>query len=105
MTSGNMQLTDGQQETLQLLRNTLRFFLGEEELDTSIGMPWIQVIFQKGTPQATIQSIIYQAILNCPGVISVTNFSITINNAARNLTVSFTAQSAAGPIPFNETFP
>ena len=105
MSAGQMQLTDGQQETLQLIRNTLRFFLGEEQLDTSIGMPWIQVIFQKGTPPSTIQSIIYQAVLNCPGVLSVTNFTVTINPTNRTLTVAFTAQSAAGPILFSESFP
>ncbi len=105
ITDNKLSLTDGIQETLQLIRNNLKFLLGEEPLAPDKGLPYIQQILQKGTPISTSSAIIKQAIADTPGVIEVTEFSLTVDVLTRQGTVQFTAQSAAGPIVSTESFP
>ena len=93
------------QETLQLIRNNLRMQMGEEILNPSLGVPYLQTIFQKGTPLETVQAILYDTILNTPGVLNITSFTITQNKNTRQTTVTFTAQTATGAVTSTETFP
>jgi hypothetical protein len=93
------------QETLQLIRNNLRMGLAEEPLDLSLGVPYMQQILQKGTPLETVQTLLYEAIQDTPGVLAVLNFATSLDKATRHLTVTFTVQTDSGPVTSTETFP
>jgi hypothetical protein len=93
------------QETLQLILNNLRMGQGEERLDLAMGVPYIQQILGKGAPLETIQAILYDVILNTPGVLAVINFVLTLNKSTRQLALAFTAQTSTGPVSSTLSFP
>lgn len=93
------------QETRQLLLNNLRMGLGEEPLDLALGIPYVQQILQKGTPLETVQAILYDAILNTPGVLKVLNFTVSLNKTTRMLTVTFTVQTSTDPVTITQSYP
>lgn len=103
--NNQLQLTDGQQEVLQLIRNNLRTFQGEEPLNTLIGVPWFQQILQKQTPLAISQQILEQVVTNTPGVIQVLNFTLTVDVATRKATLVFSVKTETGVVTSTETFP
>lgn len=94
--NGELQLVDGNAEVQQLLTQRLRTFLGECLLDTSLGIPYIQQIFQKGIGQDVLEGIFRQAITETPGVLSIVDF--TLDLTVRDLTIRFTAQTTNGPV-------
>ncbi len=103
--NNQLELTDGIQEVLQLIRNNLRFLLGEEPLAPDKGVPYIQQILQKGTPISISSAIIRKVIADTPGVIEVVEFSFSVPASTRKAMVTFTARSAAGVITATESFP
>ena len=104
--AGNvMALTDGPQEVLQLIRNNLRFFKGEEPLNPDLGVPYFQQILDKQTPIAASQAILQQVVAETAGVLSVVAFTLDIATATRKATVTFTVTTKDGPITSTETFP
>jgi len=93
------------QETLQLIRNNLRMFLGEEPLDPTLGVPYFQQVLDKSTPADIAQSIIYQVIQDTDGVEAVLGFDMTVNSLTREVTATFTVTTSDGPVTSTETFP
>ena len=51
--NGNLVLTtnDSDDEIIQRLRGRLQLFLGEWFLNTSIGIPYLQLVYRKGSTQ------------------------------------------------------
>ena len=96
LTSGQLTLVDGNQEVQQLLIQQLRTFMGGYFLDPTLGVPYVQQVFQKGISQDVMEGIFRQAILDVPGVLSITAFQLTLT--ARNLTLLFTALTTNGPV-------
>lgn len=92
-----------QQEVLQLLRNNLKFFLGEEPTNVSLGVPYFQQIFDKQTPQSTVEAILRQTISDTPGVKDIIGFNLTVNTATRQATVTFSVQTEDGPVTLTES--
>ncbi len=93
------------QESLQLIRNILSMGQGEEDLDVSLGMPYLQQILGKGVQIETVEAIVEEQILAVPGVQDLFNLVVTLNAATRKLAVTFTAQTSNGPVDYSGTFP
>lgn len=81
----------------------LRTFEGEWFLDTTTGVPWFQLIFAKGTPQASIDNALQAAILETPGVTALLTYSFSLNRGARAATVNFLVDTTAGTISYADT--
>jgi hypothetical protein len=88
----NLMLVDRADEVRQLLRSRIRTFLEEWFLDTTIGLPYHQSIFVKGTRPETVASYIKREILGCPGVLALLEYSQDFDSQNRQLTASFRVQ-------------
>ena len=96
LTNGQLSFVDGRDEVRQLLTQRLRTFLGECFLDTGLGIPYVQQIFQKGVTVSIMEGIFRTSILETPGVLAMIDF--TMNLTVRNLSVNFTVQTTDGPV-------
>lgn len=101
-TSGGLVLIDGAQQVLQQIRSNLRTFLGEYFLDTTLGVPYIQTVFQKGTGQGVIEGLLKQAILGTDGVIQLLSFELVLGGQNRLGTVTFTVLTTNGTVTSTE---
>lgn len=97
-------LTSGREAIEQHLKQRLQTFLGEFFLDGNVGIPYFQQIFVKNPSAVAINSIIKKAIINTPGILSLTSFSLELSTS-RELTVEFRALSSEGEINFSEVLP
>ncbi len=92
---GDFKVTTSEADSLkQRLIVKLYTYLGEFYLDTTIGIPYYQRIFKKGTAKATIDSIFLQAILSEPEVIQVESFESSVDRASRIYSLSFRVRSS-----------
>jgi hypothetical protein len=91
---GNLLLVTGQEEIAQVSAQRLRTFFGEWFLDTSIGIPYFDQIFEKGQNVNDIDAIFISEILQTPGIIRVLEFDLDIPDlAARRLELNYKAQT------------
>jgi hypothetical protein len=88
----------GTHPVLQNIRQALGAFRGEWFMDTTVGVPWFQTIFQKGTSKAERDAVLSAAILGAPGVIQLASFSSTVDYATRSMAVSFAANTVNGTV-------
>ncbi len=105
ISSGKLELIDGIQEVLQLIRSNLRTFQGEEPLNTSLGVPYFQQIMQKNTPIQISSAILKQVVLDTDGVKEVLDFQLTLDKSTRKASVTFTAITDGGKVTATESFP
>lgn len=103
MTTGGLVVIDGAQQVLQQIRSSLRLFLDEYFLDTTLGVPYIQKIFQKGTGQGVIEGLLKQTILDTDGVIELTFFQLVLGGQNRIGTLTFTVLTTNGVVTSTET--
>lgn len=94
--------TDAQLEVAQRVTQRLRTFFGEWFLDTTVGVPWIQQIFQKGTNIGIIEALVKQAIVGTPGVLQLTAFNMSLGSN-RTATITFQARSVSGNVDVTVT--
>jgi len=75
-----------------------RLFLLENEwfLDTDAGMPYIQRISGKPADVAYAQAVIKQRILETDGVLSISNWSASLDHNTRRFVVTCTVSSIYG---------
>lgn len=73
----------------QKLKIKLLTFWKEWFLDTSIGMPYLQKILQRGVSKLTIDSIFQEAILSEPDVLEIVEFNSIIDPVYRSYQLSF----------------
>lgn len=105
-TDNTFSLVNGQDEIRQRALQNLRTFLGEWFLDLSIGVPYIQLIFQKGTPPNLIDALFKSEILLVKGVTGLKKFDpLDLDPATRSLTVNFEATTTEGDVAILEVFP
>jgi len=102
--NGDLSLTSGIDGIAQNIRIRLNFFLGEWFLDTSQGMPYFQNVLVKQPNSQAIRAIFRKAILTTPGVLSVTNLELDLDNSLRKLSVSFQAETTDGTLVFEQDF-
>jgi len=102
----DFSVTKTKDETLQQrLKVKLLTFLEEWYLDRGLGVPWFQRIFQKGTSKETVDIILKRKIAEEPEVISIQEFSSTLDNRNRTYRLSFVVKSESSkesiPIEFD----
>jgi len=95
----------GTNPVLQHIIQRLRTFLGEWYLDNTIGVPWFQLIFEKGTDEATIDAYLQNVICATPGVKSLTSYSFTPDTAKRTLDIKFVAKTTSGTVDYSGVLP
>lgn len=87
-------LVDSPEVVAQAVGTRLRLIQGEWFLDTTAGMPWGQVL-GKNT-KGTADSAIRQCILGTQGVVEITEYSSSLDEDARALTVVATITTIYG---------
>lgn len=85
------------EEIVQSLKQNLKTFLGEWFLDLSIGLPYIQIIFVKGTPAEVIDAALKNAIIKTEGVETLNSFDdLDLDSSTRELNVNFDVTTING---------
>jgi hypothetical protein len=103
ITGNRFSLVDRKAEVRQRLIQNLRTFFGECFLDTTLGVPYHQVIFEKGTPQSVIESLLIDEILKTVGVTNLIRFEpLDLDPATRVLTVDFEVATVFGSVEVSE---
>jgi hypothetical protein len=87
--AGDVSWIDGAEAVAQHIRCRLRMFHGEWFLNEDEGTPWFDSILEKGITDGRIASILRRVIAGTPGVVSVSNVSLTRDSSARQLDVEF----------------
>lgn len=104
LSTNDLILIDGSKAIAQHLSIRLQFFLGEWFLDTTQGIPYFQEILTKDFDLETVQLIFSDTITTTPGVQSLEEFNLQLNNANRVLRVNFKAQltDSDDPLVYDE---
>ncbi len=90
-------LIDGKTEIAQRLRQNLLTLFGEWFLDGTIGLPWLQEIFEKNTPARQIDDLIKKEVLGTRGVTGFKSYTpIDLNTATRRMTLTFSVLTTEG---------
>lgn len=76
----------------QKIQIKLRFFLGEWYLDTSLGIPYLTKILDKGIDTAFVESLFKAAIYEVTEIKELKSFSINFEASTRKLSVTFSAR-------------
>jgi len=88
ITDGDLTFVRGAEAITQDIQMRLRTWLGETPYDQAAGVPYLQVIFQRGVELDAIQFILENRILDTPGVEQVTNLDLDLDARTRVLTVT-----------------
>lgn len=103
--NNQFSLATGSEEIRQRLKQNLKTFLGEWFLDTTIGVPYFQIVFDKSSPSSLIDDVFKDAILKTKGVVEIVEFKeLDLNVGTRELTVDFSYRDefSDGVLDFNE---
>jgi len=100
--NNNLVLVESRDFVQQNLKQRLQTLLGECELDTALGVPYIEEILGKRRQQSIVENILKDAILSTPGVIKLNSFSLEFEESTRILTVNFEVASESGTIIIND---
>lgn len=93
---GEVSLVSDQDAIVQNLNIRLRTFLGEWFLDTNVGMPYFEEFLVKKPNRLIIETRIREAVLETPGVVSLTSLEYDLNTTTRNLSITLTAKMRSG---------
>lgn len=97
--NNKLQLTkhNSDEEISQRLKQALLFFYGEWFLDVTAGVPWFQVILEKGTSPDIIEGIIKDVIIGVQGVVYLNRFNpIEYEPETRRMRISFDVTTING---------
>ena len=95
-----MILIDGVSEIQQLVSSKLKTFMGEYFLDNTIGLPYFQVIFEKGVNPSIIYSIFLEALTNIDGIEEITQLDIDVDYQYRTGTIDIECKADSEFIKF-----
>lgn len=99
ITGNRFSLVDRKAEIRQRLIQNLRTFFGECFLDTTLGVPYHQIIFEKGTPLSVIESVLIDEILKTLGVTNLVRFEpLDLDPGSRELSVTFEVATIFGSV-------
>lgn len=76
-------------ELVQKNRQTLFTFFGDWYLDTQVGIPYRQIIFQKQADQDEIRLILKNEILKIPGKYELSSFLLDFDTKNRIMTLDY----------------
>jgi hypothetical protein len=96
--AGDLKLVDGLDAIAQDIQIRLRTFKGGWFLDERVGVPYYEDILVKNPNLAHIRSLYRKAIVETPGVVELLELELALDDANRQLTVSFKALTEAGPL-------
>ena len=102
ITAGELTLTGAPNVTTvdavqQKLTIRLSLFLGEYQLDTSVGIPYLQTILGQKGGVDVVEGILRKAITTCPGVASLLAFSLVVS-PTRQASISFAVKTITGDV-------
>lgn len=103
--SGDLVLTSdanalGSQYVLQNILQRLRLFYGEWFLNKRIGVRYYQVVLLKSPNRSLVDAEFQKTILQTPGVMRLTQWSINFAPATRTISIGFRCGTAAGDISY-----
>lgn len=98
LTATDVLIAKGTTAIAQSLLQRLRTFRGEWFLDTTLGVPFHEVVFAKGVNLQVVRSILRRIILETPGISSASDLVLDYDNARRMLSVTFSATTDEGQI-------
>lgn len=97
LTRGQLSLSGtGRDAVVQTVRQRVFTNRGEWFLDLRVGLPYFTDILVKNPDMARVKSLFRQAILDTPGVESIETLELSLDRAARALTVTFEATLSDG---------
>lgn len=100
VTNGELSLVTGIEAVVQDITMTLRTFLEESVYDRSAGVPYLQIIFKKGTSLQTVRFILEQIILQVDGVTEVIDLDTSdFDRNTRSLVVTGTVRALDQEFP------
>lgn len=88
ITNGALSFVSGIEAVRQDIEMALRTWLQETPYDRNAGVPYLQVIFRRGTTPATVRFLIEQKILSRRHVTEVLSLESSFDPATRQLTIS-----------------
>jgi len=91
-------VTDPGAQCAITLQDKLSFWLGEWFLDTSQGVPWLQVLGIKNPNVSAIRAMLRSIIEGTPPVVSVNELSAVFTPARRSFAYQFSATLASGQV-------
>lgn len=101
----DLKTIEGEDAITQHLGQRLKTFLGEWFLDTRIGIGYFQLILKKNPDPVVVDTILKDAVINTPGVLQLLSWDLDVDNALRELTLTFRAQTSTGILNFSEVIP
>jgi len=100
LTGGDLSWVEGAEAVRQDIEMTLGTWLGETPYDKGAGVPYLQVIFKRGTTQAAIRFIIEHIIRDVDGVDDVLELSTELDRPTRVLTITGRARVGTEVVDF-----
>ena len=100
--NGDFLLIDNAERINQQIGITLKFWLGEWFLNTSLGIPYRTRILVKDPNLPQIAALFRLAIAKVPGVETVKSLTLDWDQRLRTLAVNYSAQTTAGLITKRE---
>lgn len=96
ISTGTLQFATGLQAVKQGVRSSILYWLGEWFLNTDGGTDWRGKIFLKNVSLPLAKQELRNRITRVLGVKSVDELDLTVDSAARSVTVSFSATADFG---------
>lgn len=101
ITDGLLSFVTGAEAVRQHVEMRLRTWLGESVYDRSAGVPYTQVIFQKGVTAASIRFILTNIVEATPGIDEVLSLEVDIDPRTREASGSGRARAGDEEIDFS----
>jgi len=106
LTRGQLSLSGtGRDAVVQTIRQRLNTGRGEWFLDLRVGLPYFTDILVKAPDLVRVKALFRQAILDTPGVESIETLDLSLDRAARALTVTFEATLSDGSALTSADYP
>lgn len=86
--SGDLATVESKAAIAQALQVGYRTFKGFLFWNVDAGLPYREIIFEKGTSRKLIRALFIADTLSTPGVEEVTNLEVTIDKSTRRATVT-----------------
>lgn len=83
----NLRLAMSVEAVGQHVRQRLKTFYGEWFLNTEVGVPWLDRILGRRYDPALAEAVVKAEILNTPGVVEITSFSVSFVDDPRRLQI------------------
>lgn len=99
--NGDWEITETDAEAVtQDITMALRTWQGETPYDISVGLPYLQVFFVRGTPLSAVYFITQERIASRDGVDKVLELNLDFSSSTREATFSGRVLVAGQPLAF-----